>query len=65
MVIWLISGELVIQYIPKRSTSLIIIILGMIFNSSVVVQGMTIKLRPCLHFRAVSDRKPLQEKRCE
>ena len=27
-------------------------VLGMTLNSSVVVQGMTVKLRPCLRFRA-------------
>ena len=37
---------------PGNDAKLIRCVLGMTLNSSVVVQGMTVKLRPCLRFRA-------------
>ena len=37
---------------PGNDVKLIRCVLGRTLNSSVVVQGMTVKLRPCLHFRA-------------
>ena len=37
---------------PGYDVKLIRCVLGMTINSSVVVQGMTVKLRPCLRFRA-------------
>ena len=37
---------------PGSDVKLIHCVFGMILNSSVVVQGMTIKLQPCLRFRA-------------
>ena len=43
------------QFMSKLSgndAKLIRCVLVMTLNSSVVVQGMTVKLRPCLRFRA-------------
>ena len=37
---------------PGNDAKLIRCVLGMTLNSSVVVQGMTVKLRPCWRFRA-------------
>ena len=37
---------------PGNDAELIRCVLGTTLNSSVVVQGMTVKLRPCLRFRA-------------
>ena len=37
---------------PRNDTKLIRCVLSMTLNSPVVVQGMTVKLRPCLRFRA-------------
>ena len=37
---------------PGNDAKLIRCVLGTTLNSSVVVQGMTVKLRPCLRFRA-------------
>ena len=39
-------------FCPGNDAKLIRCVLGTTLNSSVVVQGMTVKLRPCLHFRA-------------
>ena len=50
------------RYYPGNDAKLIRCVLGMTLNSSVVVQGMTVKLWPCLRFRAcgwaVSGGKP-------
>ena len=43
--------ELICIYLGY-DVKLIRCVLGMTLNSSVVVQGMTVKLRPCLRFRA-------------
>ena len=40
------------QIRPGNDAKLIRCVLGMTLNSSVVVQGMTVELRPCLRFRA-------------
>ena len=37
---------------PGNDAKLIRCVLGTTLNSSVVVQGMTVKLRPCLRFPA-------------
>ena len=42
----------VYTYSTGNDAKLIRCVLGMTLNSSVVVQGMTVKLRPCLRFRA-------------
>ena len=49
------SSKLISQqwyHCPGNDAKLIRCVLGMTLNSSVVVQGMTVKLRPCLHFLA-------------
>ena len=40
---------------PGNDAKLIRCVLGMTLNSSVVVQGMTVKLWPCLRFRRVDE----------
>ena len=62
-----VLGILIITLCPGNDAKLIRCVLGMTLNSSVVVQGMTVKLRPCLPFSGVWMRlcqveSPLQER---
>ena len=47
-----VSNSVYDEKCPGNDAKLIRCVLGMTLNSSVVVQGMTVKLRPCLRFRA-------------
>ena len=49
MIVFLLIIQL---FYPGNDAKLIRCVLGMTLNSSLVVQGMTVKLRPCLRFQA-------------
>ena len=46
------QSEWMVKLCPGNDAKLIRCVLGTTLNSSVVVQGMTVELRPCLRFPA-------------